>query len=129
MNAYLQAPSSQKDYIICGPEFGIEHVGKVALIHRALYGGKAAGKDFRNHLRSCMRHIGFTSCPADPDVWMRPAIHSNGSEYYEYILLYTDDALVLGEHAEQVLRKDLGRYFELKEESIGPPKLYLGGGV
>jgi hypothetical protein len=32
-NAYLQAPSSQKDYIICGPEFGIENVGKVALIH------------------------------------------------------------------------------------------------
>ena len=60
---------------------------------------------------------------------MRPALHSNGSEYYEYILLYTDDALVLSEHAEQVLRKDLGRYFELKEESIGPPKLYLGGGV
>lgn len=32
-NAYLQAPSSQKDYIICGPEFGLENVGKVALIH------------------------------------------------------------------------------------------------
>ena len=41
-NAYLQAPSSQKDYIICGPEFGIENVGKVARIHRALYGEKSA---------------------------------------------------------------------------------------
>ena len=49
-NAYLQAPSSQKDYVICGPEFGLENVGKIALIHRALYGGKAAGRDFRNHL-------------------------------------------------------------------------------
>ena len=39
-NAYLQAPSSQKDYVICGPEFGLENVGKVGLIHRALYGGK-----------------------------------------------------------------------------------------
>ena len=39
-NAYLQAPSSQKDYIVCGPEFGIENVGCVALIHRELYGGK-----------------------------------------------------------------------------------------
>ena len=39
-NAYLQAPSSQKDYIICGPEFGLENVGKKALIRRALYGGK-----------------------------------------------------------------------------------------
>ena len=126
-NAYLQAPSSCKDYIICGREFGLENVGKVALIHMALYGGKTAGKDFRNHLWSCMRHLGFTSCLADPDVWMRPAKHSNGSDYYEYILLYTDDALVISENAEHTLRYDLGRYFELKEESIGPPKIYLGG--
>ena len=79
-NAYLQAPSSQKDYVICGPEFGLENVGKVALIHRALYGGKSAGKDFRNHLRSCMRHLDFVSCPADPDVWMRPAKRSDGAD-------------------------------------------------
>ena len=26
-NAYLQAQSSQKDYIICGPEFGVENIG------------------------------------------------------------------------------------------------------
>jgi Reverse transcriptase (RNA-dependent DNA polymerase) len=128
-NAYLQAPSSQKDFIICGPEFGLENIGKVALIHRALYGGKSAGRDFRNHLRSCMRHLNFTSCPADPDVWMRPAKASDGMDYYEYILLYTDDTLVISENAEHVLRKELGRHFTLKEESIGPPKIYLGGSV
>ena len=54
-NAYLQAPSSQKDYVVCGPEFGLENVGRIALIRRALYGGKTAGRDFRNHLCSCMR--------------------------------------------------------------------------
>jgi hypothetical protein len=102
---------------------------KVALIHRALYGGKSAGKDFRNHLRSCMRHLDFVSCPADPDVWMRPAKRSDGTDYYEYILLYTGDALVLSENAEKVPRIDPGRYFTLKEESIGPPKIYLGGSV
>jgi hypothetical protein len=46
----------------------------VALIHRALYGEKSAELDFRNHLRSCMHHIGFKSSPADPDVWMRAAV-------------------------------------------------------
>ena len=126
-NAYLQAPSSQKDYIICGEEFGLENVGKVALIHRAVYGGKSAGRDFRNHLRSCMHHLKFQSCPADPDVWMRPALKSDGSAVWEYVLLYTDDALVISENAESILRNEIGRYFELKEESIGPPKLYLGG--
>ena len=67
-NAYLQAPSSQKDYIICGVEFGIENIGKVVLIHRALYEGETAGRDFRNHLRNCTRHLDYISCPADPDL-------------------------------------------------------------
>jgi hypothetical protein len=31
-NAYLQSPSSQKHYVICGEEFGLENVGKIALI-------------------------------------------------------------------------------------------------
>ena len=71
-----------------------------------------------------MRHLDFVSCHANPDVWMRPAKRSDGSDYYEYILMYTDDALVVSDNAEQVLRNELGRYFTLKEESIGPPKIY-----
>ena len=102
-NAYLQAPSSQKDCIICGPEFGVENIGQTALIHCALYSGKAAGRDFRNHLRSCMEFLNFKSCLADPDVWMRLAIKSNGNTYYEYILVYVDDALVVSENAESIL--------------------------
>ena len=58
-NAYLQAPSSQKDYVVCGLEFGIENIGKVALIHRVLYVVKSAGQDFWNQLRSCMYHLDF----------------------------------------------------------------------
>ena len=49
-NSYLQAPSLQKYYIICGPEFGIENMGKKALIKRALYGGNSAGRYFWNYL-------------------------------------------------------------------------------
>jgi len=126
-NAYLQAPSSQKDYITCGPEFGIENVGKRALIVRALYSGKFAGRDFRNHLRSCMRHLGFESCLADPDVWMRPALKADGTQYWEYLLLYTDDVLAVSTDGERLLRSGVGKYFELKESSIGPPDQYLGG--
>ena len=99
------------------------------LIHRALYGGKAAGRDFRNHLCSCMEFLNFKSCLADPDVWMRPVIKSNGNTYYEYILLYVDNALMVSENAESILCNELGRYFHLKEESIGPPTVYLGGRV
>ena len=128
-NAYLQALSSQKDYFICGPEFGVENIGQMALIHHALYGGKAAGRDFRNHLRSCMEFLNFKSCLADTDVWMWPAIKSDGNTYYEYILIYVDNALVVSENAESILQNELGRYFHLKEEWIGPPTIYLGGRV
>eukprot|EP00957_Ditylum_brightwellii_P201355 15325270-Ditylum_brightwellii.AAC.1 len=31
----------------------------------------------------------------NPDVWMRPAICSDGSKHYEYILLYRDEALAI----------------------------------
>ena len=61
-NAYLQALSSEKYFIVCGSEFGLENVSKVALITRALYGGKVTGRDFWNHLRYCMDHLGLTSC-------------------------------------------------------------------
>ena len=128
-NAYLQAATSEKHYIICGPEFGIENQGKRALITRALYGGKVSGRDYRNSLRSCMKHIGFESCLADPDVWMRTAKKPDGSDYWEYVLLYTDDALCISCNAEQVLRDEIGKYFTMKEESIGIPDLYLGGRI
>ena len=36
-NAYLQAPSSEKHYVVCIPEFGLENVGKHAIIFHALY--------------------------------------------------------------------------------------------
>ena len=128
-NAYLQAPASERHYIICGPEFGIENIGRVALIKRALYGGKSAGHDFWVHLRSCMEFLGFDSCKADPDLWMRPKVKSDGSEYFEYVLLYCDDTLVISEDGESVLMNEIGKYFELKEESIGVPSIYLGGKV
>ena len=113
-NAYLQAPTSEKHYIICGDEFGLENKGKRALIFCALYGGKAAGQDFWHHLWSCMTHLGFKSKGGDPDVWMCPATRADGSPVYDYVLLYTDDCLVISDNAESILNKELGRYFELK---------------
>ena len=51
-NTYFQAPYSEKHYIICGKEFGLEHEVNIALIRRALYGGKLAGRDFWTHLKT-----------------------------------------------------------------------------
>ena len=127
-NAYLQAPTSEKHFVICGPEFGIENIGKKAIITRALYGGKFSGRAFWHHLRRCMKFLGFEYSQADPDVWMRESVRKDGStKYYEYVLLYTDDCLVINDRGETMLRKEIGKYFNLKSSSIGPPTQYLGG--
>ena len=79
-NAYLQEPYLEKHYIICGPEFGLKNVGKVALIKRALYGG-VSGRYFWNHLSSCMDMLGFESCLVDPDIWIRAVTKPDGQDY------------------------------------------------
>ena len=72
-NAYLTAPVSEKIWCYLGPEFG-DDKGKKAIIVRSLYGLKSSGASFRNHLADCMRHLGWQSCRADPDVWMRAEV-------------------------------------------------------
>ena len=101
--SYLQAPSSEKRWTIAGHEFGSK-AGSKMLIVRALYGGQlSSGRDFRNHLRECMKHMGWTFCEADHDVWMRKAMNKEGNYYYEYMLLYTDDSLCVSENAKEAL--------------------------
>ena len=53
LNAYVQAPVTEKVWTILGPEFG-KDAGKTAVIVRTLYGLKSAGAAFRSHLTRCM---------------------------------------------------------------------------
>ena len=51
-----------------------------------------------------MEHLGFRSCKADPDVWMRQAVKpSDGTEYWEYLLLYVDGALVISMNTKSII--------------------------
>lgn len=74
-----------------------------------------------------MWHLTFEPCKADPDVWIRKSIKADGSKYYEYALLHVDDLLVVSENAENAIWMKIGKYFELKEASIGMPDICLGG--
>ena len=56
-SAYLQAPTSEKHYIICGEGLTLEIQGKIGIIKRALYGGKSAVSDYWKHMRTCMEHL------------------------------------------------------------------------
>ena len=129
-SAYLRAPTFEKHYIICGSKFPLEYQGKVAIIKRALYGGKKAGYNYWKRMRTCMDHLVFEPCKADPNVWMRKAVKpSDGTEYWEYVLLYVDDALAISHCPKEVLEKKIGKYWIMKPTSIGQPKLYLGNKV
>ena len=128
LNTYLQAPISEKYWTICDPEFGPDLDGCKAHIVRALYGTKSAGRDFRSHLRSCMETLGYESCLADPDLWLRRAIRSNGEPYYEYVLLYFDDVLCCSEFPKEAIL-EIDKYFAMKKGSIETPSNYLGGKV
>ena len=73
-----------------GIEFG-DLENEVLIIEKVLYGIKSSGATFCAFLAQTFDKMGFTSSVADPDIWMRPAMKSDGEEYYEYIVCYVDD--------------------------------------
>ena len=74
-----------------------------------------------------MEHINFTPYKADPDVWMRKAVkEKDESPYWEYVLSYMNDALCISMDRKSVLVKEIGKYWTLKSELLGPPSIYLG---
>ena len=127
-NAYLYAPTKERVYTIAGPEFGGTNVGRPVLIVRALYGLKSSGARWRDHMAQTLRDGGFQSCLADPDVWMKPRVKPNGDKYWEYILCYVDDLLVVS-HAPQETMDMLSEKYTLKAGSVKPPDAYLGAEI
>jgi hypothetical protein len=61
-------------------------------------------------------------------MWMRPAIQEDGFNYYEYVLCYVDDALVVSQHPQRIMEV-LGAKYVLKAGSVGEPKTYFGAKV
>ena len=77
-----------------GPEFGSKQ-GLLLIIVRSLYGLKSSGACWHEHLAKRLSDLGYRSCFADPDVWMCPGAKPCGFCYWEYILVYVEDILVI----------------------------------
>lgn len=122
-NAYLNAPAREKVWFVGGKDTG-EDEGLVCVVDRAIYGLKSSGASWRNMLVKTILDFDFEPTRADPDVYRRPA-EKDGFKFYEYILVYVDDILILSKDPKHWLEK-LQAIYEIKEESIGPPKTYLG---
>jgi hypothetical protein len=126
-NAYLNSEPRERVYTTAGPEFGFELQGKRVLILRVLHGLKSSGAAWRAHFANTLRDLGFTSCLADPDVWFCASSKPSGFHYYEYILVYVDDVLVLS-HDGTAIMKHLEKYYRLKD-GFAQPKQCLGAAV
>ena len=124
-NACLNAPTKEKCWFKAGLEFGPDRVGQPVMIVRAMYGLKSSGARWRDHMAGTLRSGGFQSCKADPDVWMRRNSKPDGSTYWEYVLCYVDDVLVVSHEPRKVVDY-LNTAYTLKPDSIKEPDEYLG---
>ena len=84
-----------------------------------------SGAVFRSKLANVIYDLGFIPSLADPDVWMKPATKSDGFRYYEYILCYVDDMLVIRDDLKAVIM-GLKSVFKLKGDKAEVPDTYLG---
>jgi predicted hotdog family 3-hydroxylacyl-ACP dehydratase len=123
--AYLNAKAKEKVYTTAGKEFGPDKEGRPVIITRALYGLRSSGRAWRDHMAATLRDFGYSSCKADPDVWMRPKTKPDGFQYWSYILVYTDDLLVV-DHEPKVVMDYMASRYTLKPGSVKEPEFYLG---
>ena len=122
-NTYLHADCRERIYRIAGKEFGSNH-GKTMTITKALYGLKSSGAAFWSLLAEKLDQIGYTASRGDPDVWFRP-IQKGDRKYYEYVLVYVDDLLVVSFNPMQTMDQ-LSATFKFKAGSIKTPESFLG---
>ena len=62
---------------------------------------RSAEAAFRSHLALCMKCLGYQSCKALLDLWLKPEIRpKDGVKYYSYLLCYIDDILCIHHNAD-----------------------------
>ena len=118
-NAYLEAMTSEKVFIIAGPEFG-ELEGHILVIEKALYGLRSSGARWHDKFADCLRDQGFYPCKAEPDIWMRESKDS-----YEYVAVYVDDLAIAMKDPEEFI-SCLENNYKFKLKGTGPIKVHLG---
>ena len=81
-NAFLEAKTKEKLYIVAGPEFE-ELEGHILVIYKALYGLKSSGLRWSQKIHDILLDMRFSPCKADPCVWLRKAKCATKYEYVQ----------------------------------------------
>eukprot|EP00984_Skeletonema_dohrnii_P013570 scaffold5616_cov85-Skeletonema_dohrnii-CCMP3373.AAC.1 len=125
-NAFLEARTTEKVYVIAGGEFG-SYKDHIFVIVGSLYGLKTSSKRFHEVLNDVLLEMGFFPCVAEPDIWMR-AMNADGTVmstedlkkeqpaytyegvnrpifdgYYEYVASYVDDLTIGSRDPDSIL--------------------------
>jgi hypothetical protein len=70
--------------------------------------------------------MGYTSCKADPDLWLKAVTRPEDNVHcYTYNLCYVDDILCI-HHGRMLVMNEINSYLPLKPSSVGDPDIYLG---
>ncbi len=86
-------------------------------------GLKSSGTAWQADLAATLRDMNFTSMQANPDV----CIWSAGT-HYDVVLVYVDDILVFAKEPK-ITMDELGKFYELKPESVHEPNINLGANM
>jgi hypothetical protein len=73
-----------------------------------------------------MHQMAYTSCKADPDLWLKAVTRPEDNVcYFACILCYVDDILCI-HHDPMSVMNEINGYLPLKASSVGNPDIYLG---
>ena len=98
------------------------------LVKMALYGLKSSRSAFQYNLAVVLRDIGYLSTKGDPDVWIRPAVKPDGTEYHKMVLCYVDDVLAILATPMKTI-EGIKTVFKLKGYKAEVPDMYLGASI
>ena len=118
-NAYLEARTKEKVYIIGGPEFG-DREGHMLLISRALYGMRSSGARWHERFFDVLVSEGFVLSKAETDIWMR-----DKGDHYEYIAVYVDDLIIASKTPKEITDMLMKTHF-FKLKGTGEVSFHLG---
>ncbi len=76
-----------------------------------------------------IHQLGFSPTVVDSDVYLRKRTNpETGMDYYEYLLCYVDDVLLVSHDPKDTMEKIKAEY-RLKDDAYGSPETYLGAEI
>ena len=106
-NAYLEAFTDEKLYIVAGPEFQ-ELEGYILILLKALYGLKSSGKRWAEVIHGMLRDMKVLPSKADSCIWLRKAPNLR---CYKYIAVYVDDLCIAAESHSAIIQIFKSNYY------------------